>query len=87
VHAAGRVPEIEDLDLASRRIAERCSGFKVLIEEGTGRMLGAHLLGPHAEEVINLFALAVRYGLTAPQLVDVMYAYPTHASDISYMVE
>jgi glutathione reductase (NADPH) len=31
---------------SSRRIGEKYSGFKVLIEEGTDRILGAHLLGP-----------------------------------------
>jgi glutathione reductase (NADPH) len=53
---------------SSRRIGERYSGFKVLIEEGSGRILGAHILGPHAEEVINLFALAIQCGLTAKDL-------------------
>ena len=38
-------------------------GGSLTIEEDTGRTLGAHLLGPHAEEVINLFGLAVRHGL------------------------
>jgi glutathione reductase (NADPH) len=32
----------------TRRVGETASGFKVLIEEGTGRMLGAHLPGPNA---------------------------------------
>src|SRR6266851_1341061 len=49
----------------SRRVALLYSGYKVLVEEGTGRILGAHLLGYHAEEVINLFALAIRAGLRA----------------------
>lgn len=71
---------------SSRRIGERYSGFKVLIEEGSGRILGAHILGPHAEEVINLFALAIQCGLNAKDLASLNYAYPTHASDISYMV-
>jgi glutathione reductase (NADPH) len=71
---------------SSRRIGEECSGFKVLVEEGSGRIIGAHLLGPHAEEVINLFALAIRSGLTATDITEMMLAYPTHASDISYMV-
>src|SRR5262249_58020115 len=44
----------------TRRVGETASGFKVLIEEGTGRILGAHLLGPSASEVINLFAVAIR---------------------------
>ncbi len=30
---------------SSRRVAERYSGYKVLVEEGTDRILGAHLLG------------------------------------------
>ena len=56
------------------------------MEEGSERILGAHLLGPHADEVINVFTLAVRHGLTADQLKDTMFAYPTGASDISSML-
>ncbi len=71
---------------SSRRVGESCSGFKVLIEEGTERILGAQLLGPHAEETINLFALAMRAGVTAPALKENLFAYPTHASDVQYML-
>jgi len=70
----------------ARRVAEDCAGFKVLVEEGTERILGAHLVGPHAEEVINLFGLAMRTGLTANQLKAAIFAYPTAASDIGYML-
>src|SRR5216683_7478813 len=45
---------------ASRRVGETYSGFTVLVEEGTDRILGAHLLGGQAEEVINLFAVDTR---------------------------
>jgi len=62
------------------------TGFKTLVEEGTDRILGAHLLGPHAEEVINLFALAIRMGLRASDLKQMIYAYPTSASHVSSMV-
>ncbi len=41
---------------SSRRVALSHTGFKVLVEEGTERLLGAHLLRLPAEEVINLFA-------------------------------
>ncbi len=71
---------------SSRRVALSHTGFKVLVEEGTERILGAHLLGLHAEEVINLFALAIRIGLRASDLKQMVYAYPTSASDVSYMV-
>jgi glutathione reductase (NADPH) len=69
----------------ARQAAEPTYGFKVLVEEGSDKVLGAHLVGPHADEVINLFALAVRHGLSAQDLKSTMFAYPTAASDIGYM--
>jgi glutathione reductase (NADPH) len=71
---------------SSRRVREKHSGLKVLVEEGGEKILGAHLLGQEAGETINLFALAIRYGLTASHLKDALYAYPTHGSDIRYML-
>jgi glutathione reductase (NADPH) len=71
---------------SSRRVGIKHSGFKVLVEDGSNRILGAHLLGIHAEETINLLAVAVRFGLTADQLKEVRYTYPSHSDDISYMV-
>lgn len=71
---------------SSRRVAEAFSGFKVLVEEESDHILGAHLLGPHAEETINLFALAIRSGLRASDLREAIFAYPTHASDVRYML-
>jgi glutathione reductase (NADPH) len=71
---------------SSRRVAENCSGFKVLIEESSDRILGAHLLGPHADEVINLFALAIATEIPAAGLRERLLAYPTVGSDIRYML-
>ena len=71
---------------SSRRIALKRSAFKVITERSSGKILGAHILGNSADEVINIFALAIRFGLTAAQLKGVPWAYPTHASDVSYMV-
>jgi len=70
----------------TRRVAETLYGFKVLVEEETDRILGAHLVGPHVDEVINIFALAIRKGLTAQDLKTALFAYPTGASDISSML-
>lgn len=70
----------------ARRIAETVYGFKVLVEDGSDRILGAHLVGPHADEVINIFALAIRNALTAEDLKTTIFAYPTGASDVAYMV-
>lgn len=70
----------------SRRVAEKHTGFKTLVEESSERILGAHVIGPHAEEVINIFALAIRRGVSAGEVRRMIYAYPTSSSDISYMV-
>ncbi len=71
---------------SSRRVAEKYSGFKILVEEDTDRIVGAHLLGSEAEEVINLFGLAMRAGIPAADLKHMLYAYPTRGSDVPYML-
>jgi len=70
----------------ARRINEPCYGYKVLVEEGSGRILGAHLIGPDAAEVINLFGFAMRSGLTADAIRHATFTYPTAASDIESML-
>jgi len=70
----------------TRRLGETTSGFKVLIAPDTGKILGAHLFGPHADEVINVFAVAIRLGIPASDLKDVLFAYPTNGSDVRHML-
>ena len=71
---------------SSRRVGAEYTGYKVLVEEDTGRILGAHLLGPKADEVINVFAAAMRGGLAAKDLAEFPFAYPTEGYDLVYMV-
>jgi glutathione reductase (NADPH) len=72
--------------LGTRRLGETTSGAKVLIEEGTDRILGAHLFGPRADEEINVFAVAIRFGIRAADLSQVLFAYPTVTSDLPYLL-
>jgi glutathione reductase (NADPH) len=71
---------------SSRFYAETVAWAKVLVEKGTRRIVGAHLVGHHGEELIHLFALAMRHSITADQLGDEMYAFPTFAADIKSMI-
>jgi len=71
---------------SSRRVLAGASMYKTLIEQDSDRVLGAHLLGPNADEVVNLFALAIRQGIKARELAHSIYAYPTSASDLPYML-
>ncbi|MCY7319119.1 MAG: NAD(P)/FAD-dependent oxidoreductase [Ramlibacter sp.] len=70
----------------ARQAAEPTYGYKTLVEEGSDLLLGAHIVGPHADEVINLFAMAMRHGLTATDIKSTVFAYPTGASDVGHMV-
>lgn len=70
----------------ARRVNESCYAYKVLVEEGSRRILGAHLIGPEAAEVINLFGFAMRSGLGADAIRHATFAYPTAASDIETML-
>jgi glutathione reductase (NADPH) len=71
---------------SSRRIGQRVSGAKTIVERGTGRIVGAHLLGHGAGEVINVFAAAIAGGLSAADLKGAIWAYPTAASEIAYLL-
>lgn len=71
---------------SSLRVGVRHSAYKVLVENETGKILGAHLIGPGAEEQINLFGMAMGAGLTANQIKGMIFAYPSFASDIGSMV-
>lgn len=68
-----------------RRTNESYAAFKTIIDSND-HILGAHIFGSKAEEIINLFAMAINQKLTTAELKKMIYAYPSHASDIPYMV-
>ena len=69
-----------------RRTRQAHAGHKVIEERSTGRILGAHLLGDHAGDAIDAFAIAVRHGLTAQGLRTSILVHPGDVSDVAYMV-
>ena len=71
---------------SSRRIGQQHAFYKVLLEQDSGKILGAHLFGHNAGEVINIFAMAIKFGLSNHDLKKVLWAYPTNASDLKYMI-
>ena len=68
------------------RVGERHAAAKVLVERGSGRIVGAHLLRPEASELINFFGLAMRTGLGAADLKRLVSAYPSGGSDIGHLL-
>ncbi len=70
----------------TRHVAGRGAYYKVVLENDTRAILGATILGPHAEEQINVFATAIRNHMSAEALASVLFAYPTGSSDLEYML-
>ncbi|GAC1357061.1 MAG: NAD(P)/FAD-dependent oxidoreductase [Polyangiales bacterium] len=87
---AGRDVEIKENDMRSwrsaRTYAETAAYAKVLIDRGSGKVVGAHVLGHGGAETIHAFALAMKLGLRASDLKDFVYAYPTFHSDVAHLV-
>lgn len=61
---------------------EREGFVKVVTEEGTGVILGAQILGPHASELISEITLAVSLGIKAEVLADMIHPHPALAEAV-----
>ena len=68
-------------------LCERAGACKVIWENDTDRIVGAHLLGHGAQETINVFALAMRLGLSRGRLKEAVWAYPSLTYEIQYMLD
>jgi glutathione reductase (NADPH) len=86
----GRAVKVHTKDMrdlmSARTYNEHAAWAKVIEEEGSGCILGAHMVGHGGEELIHLFALAMKFGITAADLRDTVFAFPTFSSDVKNMV-
>lgn len=64
----------------------RRAAAKVLYEQESGRVLGAHLFGSRADEFINLFAMAMRYDIPRDRLREMVFTYPAFSSVVSSLL-
>jgi glutathione reductase (NADPH) len=69
-----------------RRLNESHVAYKVMVDDETDRIVGAHILAPLAGELVNLLAIAARQGTTAAEFREIPWAYPTYTSDLKYML-
>ncbi len=51
--------------------------IKVIAEKDTDRLLGVHIIGPHASDLIHEAAVALRAGLKVKDIADTIHAHPT----------
>jgi pyruvate/2-oxoglutarate dehydrogenase complex dihydrolipoamide dehydrogenase (E3) component len=78
--AIGRAP-FSDSSAAGVR-GETAGLVKAVVDEATGRLLGVHVLGSGAEDLVHIAAVAMRGGLTRNDLAAMHYVFPTLAGSV-----
>ncbi|MEC4889962.1 MAG: dihydrolipoyl dehydrogenase [Nitrospira sp.] len=61
--------------------------FKVIADAASGRLLGAHIVGAHAADLIHEAALAMETGATMSQVAHMIHAHPTLAEGFQEAIE
>ena len=56
--------------------------YKIIVDAATERIVGAHMIGPDAPEILQVLAVAVKAKLRKPQLDDVVAVHPTMAEEL-----
>lgn len=56
--------------------------FKMVIHPRSRKLLGMHIVAPHAAELIHEAVLAVKFGLSVDDLVDTVHVFPTFSEGI-----
>jgi dihydrolipoamide dehydrogenase len=61
--------------------------LKVVADYDSDKVLGAHIIGPHASDIIHEAALAVRKELTVKDIADTIHAHPTLSEGLKEAAE
>lgn len=61
--------------------------MKLVVDAATDRLLGVHVVGPEASELIQGFAVALKCGATKAQLDETLGVHPTAAEELLTMRE
>lgn len=70
-----------------RRIGELYPSYKILVSKDDDTILGATINGHNSEEIINIFAFAMRTKTTVAELTKWLWAYPSFGYTIRYMLK
>ena len=81
---------VQNFDLTGwftyHRLNEPLAYATVITSKKTGAVVGASLMSGEADDLINYFAMAINRQLTPENLKQTIFAYPTAASDLTYLM-
>jgi len=61
--------------------------FKIIAESPSGRILGVHIVGAHAADLVHEAALAMQVGATVTHMAEMIHAHPTLAEGLMEAAE
>ena len=61
--------------------------LKVVADAGSDRILGVHILGAHAADLVHEAALAMHLGATVSRVAEMIHAHPTLAEGLMEAME
>ncbi len=70
----------------AKHLGVKTYAYKVILDKDSDLILGAHIIGPNSEDTINLFAVAMKAGMTTKELKTIPLAFPSASSDIGRMI-
>ena len=71
---------------AAKHLGQKTYAYKVIIDNKSDLILGAHIIGPNAEETINVFAVAMQAEMKAEDMKTIPFTFPSASSDIAKMI-
>ena len=89
--ARERYPSLDIYRASVKPLPNRVAGrdermlIKLIVDAETDRLLGCHLVGPEAGEMVQLMAIAIRMGATKADIDRTMALHPTLAEEIVLM--
>ena len=78
---ACRTVEVAQIPKA-KAIKETRGLIKMVIHPETSKVLGVHMVAPHAADLIHEAVLAVKFGLTIDDIIDTVHVFPTMSEGI-----
>ncbi len=79
------VGRFEYANLTRGIVADEKEGFfKIVSEQGSGKLLGGHIIGAEASTLIHEMAVAMKTGVPASAVGDLLHVYPSWAEGVRY---
>lgn len=66
----------------AKAIKETRGLIKMVVHPETGKIVGVHMVAPHAADLIHEATLAVKFGLTVEDIIDTVHVFPTLSEGI-----